>query len=123
MESKFRIGAVIGALLTASAGAAHADRSLTLEDALSIARAHNRDLRGARESIAIANASVAEARAALLPTVSAEARYTHNYKEVDFNAEDLAGPTYGLAESIASTTTNAAEAAAIRLRKGFIFVS
>lgn len=113
MESKFRIGAVIGALLTAGAGVAHADRSLTLEDALNLARAHNRDLRSARESLTIANASVAEARAALMPTVSAEGRYTHNYKEVDFNPEDLFAPTYGLAETIASTS-NDAQAAAIR---------
>ncbi|MEO7733533.1 MAG: TolC family protein, partial [Kofleriaceae bacterium] len=81
----YRSSALIGALLVASAGLAQADRSITLDDALGLARAHNRDLRAARERIAIANAGVDQARAALLPTAAAQGRYTHNYKEVDFN--------------------------------------
>ncbi|HEX2686936.1 MAG TPA: TolC family protein [Kofleriaceae bacterium] len=86
---------------------------MTLDDALSVARAHNRDLRAARERIAMANAGVAQARAALLPTVAAQGRYTHNYKEVDFDAAALAAPTLALADAIRGTTTNPAEAAAI----------
>jgi outer membrane protein len=103
-----------GALVLASAGLAHADRTLTLDDAISLARAHNRDLRAARERIAIANAGVEQARAALLPTVAAQGRYTHNYKEVDFDVGSLLAPTLGLADAIRTTTNSAAEAAAIQ---------
>src|SRR4051794_19355694 len=79
---------VILGLLVALGGAASADRVLTLEDALALARTHNRDLRGARARVAEAQAGIEQARAALLPTVSAQGRYTHNYKQVaiDFGA-------------------------------------
>jgi len=100
-------------LVLASAGLARADKSLTLDDALGLARAHNRDLRAARERIAVASAGVEQARAALLPTVALQGKYTHNYKEVDFDAAALAAPTLGLAQAIRSTTANAGEAAAI----------
>ncbi|HEX4416460.1 MAG TPA: TolC family protein [Kofleriaceae bacterium] len=110
----FRLGALAGALFLASTSLASADRTLTLEEALSIARAHNRDLRGARERIAIANEAVAQARGALLPTVGVDGRYTHNYKEVDFDFQELLAPTFGVANAISSTTTNAAEAAALQ---------
>jgi outer membrane protein, multidrug efflux system len=113
MAKMFRSGALAGTLLLASAGLAHADRSLTLDEAIGLARAHNRDLRGARERIAIADAGVAQARAALMPTVAAQGRYTHNYKEVEFDAAALAAPTLGLAGAIRATTNNVAEAAAI----------
>jgi len=113
MAKMYRSSALIGALVMASAGLAHADRSITLDDALGLARAHNRDLRAARERIAIANAGVEQARAALLPTVAAQGRYTHNYKEVDFDAGDLLAPVFGLGDAIQQTTDNAAEAAAL----------
>jgi outer membrane protein, multidrug efflux system len=114
MANMFRSGAVAGALLLATTGLAHADRSLTLADALGLARSHNRDLRGARERIAIANAEVAQVRAALLPTVAVQGKYTHNYKEVDFDIGALAAPTFAIADAIRGTTTNVAEAAAIQ---------
>jgi outer membrane protein TolC len=113
MVKTFRSSTLACTLLLASAGLAHADRSLTLDEAIGLARAHNRDLRGARERIAIADAGVAQARAALMPTVAAQGRYTHNYKEVEFDAAALAAPTLGLAGAIRATTNNAAEAAAI----------
>lgn len=102
-----------GVLLLASAGLAHADRTLTIDEAISLARAHNRDLRAARERIAIANAGVEQARAALMPTVVLQGKYTHNYKEVDFDVGALLAPTLGLADAIRTTTDNAAQAAAI----------
>lgn len=113
MAKLYRSSALIGALLVASAGLAQADRSITLDDALGLARAHNRDLRAARERIAIANAGVDQARAALLPTAAAQGRYTHNYKEVDFNVADLLAPVFGLGDAIQATSNNAAENAAI----------
>jgi outer membrane protein TolC len=113
MVNMFRSSALIGALLLATASLAHADRNITLDQALALARAHNRDLRGARERIAIADAGVEQARAALLPSVAAQGKYTHNYKEVDFDAATLLAPTFGIADAIRATTANAAEAAAI----------
>jgi outer membrane protein TolC len=102
-----------GALVGASSGLAQADRTLTLDEALSLARAHNRDLRAARERVAAAEAGVEQARAALLPTVTAQGKYTHNYKQVDFDAAALAQPTFALGAAIRGTTTSAAEQAAI----------
>src|SRR5512140_350691 len=114
MANMFRSSALAGALILASAGLSRADRNLTLDDAIGLAREHNRDLRAARERIAIANAGVEQARAALLPTVAAQGKYTHNYKEVDFDAGALLAPTLGLAEAIRTTTNNPAEATAIQ---------
>jgi outer membrane protein TolC len=107
--------ALLGALLVvcASAPLASADRNLTLDEALGLARAHNRDLRAARERIAIADASVEQARAALLPTLAAQGRYTHNYKEVDFDVADLLAPVFALGDAIQATSGNAAMNAAI----------
>jgi len=113
MAKIFRSRALAGVLVLASAGLSHADRSLTLDDAIGLARAHNRNLRAARERIAIANAGVEQARAALMPTVAAQGKYTHNYKEVDFDAVAITAPTLGLADAIRATTNNPAEAAAI----------
>lgn len=112
MANRYRWSAIVGVVLS-GAGVAQADRTLTLDDALGLARAHNRDLRGARERIAQAEAGVAQARAALLPTLVAQGKYTHNYKEVDFDAFALAAPTLGLADAIHATTTNPVEAAAV----------
>jgi outer membrane protein TolC len=113
MANRYRSSAGLGALILALAGPAVADRSITLDEALAMARAHNRDLRGARERIVEANAGVEQARAALFPTVAAQGKYTHNYKEVDFDAAALLGPAFDVADAIKGSTTNPAEAAAI----------
>src|SRR5882762_443309 len=114
MVNMFRSGALAGVLILAASGLAHADRNLTLEEALGLARAHNRDLRGARERIAIADAGVAQARAALLPTLAVQGKYTHNYKEVDFDAAPLVAPTFAIADEIGRTSGNPAQMAAIQ---------
>jgi len=113
MAHRYRSSALVGVLILTTAGRAGAERNLTLDDALALARAHNRDLRAARERIVEADAGVAEAWAALLPTVSAQGKYTHNYKEVDFDVNSLLAPTFDVASAIAGTTTNMAEATAI----------
>lgn len=114
MPNRYRSSAVLALLLTStSASIARADRNITLDDALALARSHNRDLRAARERIVEAEAGVAQARAALFPTIAAQGKYTHNYKEVDFDAAALLQPTFGVADAIKGTTTNPAEAAAI----------
>ncbi len=116
MANRYRSSALVGALILSTAGPTWADRSITLDDALALARAHNRDLRAARERVIEAEAGVAEARAALLPTVSAQGKYTRNYKEVDFDAIAFSQPTFDVADAIrmATATTNPAEAAAIQ---------
>jgi outer membrane protein TolC len=113
MANRYRSSALAGALILSTAGRASADRSITLDEALALARTHNRDLRVARERVVEADAGVAEARAALLPTVSSQGKYTRNYKEVDFNAVDFVAPTFDIANAIATSTSNPAEAAAI----------
>jgi len=114
MAHMFRSSAVASALLLANVGRVHADRSLTLDDAIGLARTYNRDLRAARERIAMADAGVEQVRSALLPTVVAQGKYTHNYKEVDFDYSALSAPTLALGDAIRMTSGNAAEAAAIQ---------
>jgi len=113
MANRYRSTALVGALILSTAGRGWADRTITLDDALALARSHNRDLRAARERIVEAEAGVAQARAALLPTVSAQGRYTRNYKEVDFDAIAFAQPTFDVANAIRMATSNPAEAQAI----------
>jgi outer membrane protein TolC len=115
MANRYRSSALAGALILSAAGRASADRSITLDEALALARTHNRDLRVARERVVEADAGVAQARAALLPTVSSQGKYTRNYKEVDFDAIAFSQPTFDVAEAIrmANVTSNPAEAAAI----------
>jgi outer membrane protein TolC len=114
MANRYRSSALAGALILSTAGPGWADRSITLDDALALARTHNRDLRAARERVVEAEAGIAQARAALLPTVSAQGKYTRNYKEVDFDAIAFSQPTFDVADAIRGATTNPAEAAAIR---------
>lgn len=93
---------------------AFADRLLTLDEALSLARAHNRDLRAARARLDQSAAGVDQVWASLLPQVSAQGKYTHNNKEVALDlGQELNAGVVGLAEGIKSTSTNPAEIAAI----------
>jgi OMF family outer membrane factor len=63
-------------------------RTLTIDEALSIAHRNNRDLAQAKARVAQAHAGVLQSWAALLPQVVAQGKYTHNYKQVslDFGA-------------------------------------
>ncbi len=72
------------ALLVAPS-AARAQRTLALDEALAIAHRNNRDLKQAKARIAQAHAGVLTAWSSLLPIVSAQGKYTHNYKEVTLN--------------------------------------
>jgi len=92
MVNTHRWGVVVGVAVLVSAGAARADRRLTLDDALRLAREHNRDLRWARARLAEADAAVALARSALLPTAAAQGKYTHNYKQVEIDIMPGAEP-------------------------------
>jgi len=102
-------------LLAMVPGVAHADREprvLALDDALALARAHNRDLRAAHERLAESAQNVDLARAALLPTVAAQGKYTRNYKEVDVDFGRFLAPTSGLANVIATSSSDPALAGA-----------
>jgi outer membrane protein TolC len=93
---------------------AFAERSLTLDEALVIARAHNRDLRAAQARLEQSATGIEQAWAALLPQVVAQGKYTHNYKEVSLDlASQLNQGTLGLAEVLRSTSTDPAQQAAL----------
>lgn len=64
-------------------------RALSIGEALSIAHKNNRDLAQAKARVAQAHAGVLQAWVALLPQVSAQGKYTHNYKEVELKFSDL----------------------------------
>jgi outer membrane protein TolC len=65
--------------------AAHAERRLTLEEALHLARSRNPDLTAARARFDQARTGIEQAWTALLPTASAQVKYTHNYKDVSLD--------------------------------------
>jgi outer membrane protein TolC len=105
---------VVGAAVFGLATTARADHTLTLDDALALARVHNRDLRAGRARLSSSEAGIAQARAALLPYLSTQGKYTHNYKEVTFNFATLNEANTALAQTIESTTNNPVEAAALQ---------
>ncbi len=111
MPATARILASVAALCTSRV--ALADRTLTLDEAVALARANNRDLREGRARLAEVEAGVGLARAALMPTLSAQGKYTHNYKGVDLAVSEFSAPTIGLADAIAATATGP-EAAAVQ---------
>ena len=74
--------AAMGVLAITTSGTARADRTLSIDEALQVAHQNNRDLQQAKARVEQAHAAVQQAWSALLPTVSAQGKYTHNYREV-----------------------------------------
>jgi outer membrane protein TolC len=107
--------ALAAALLVPSV--ARADRPLTLDEALALARTGSKDLKAARARVEQSRAGIETARVALLPQVAAQGKYTHNYKEVtlDLAAENQA--LFGLADVIKATSGNAVQNGAINAFK------
>jgi OMF family outer membrane factor len=101
---------VIAALWTAEA---RADKPLSLDEALAIARANNRDLKVARARLEQSATSIEQAWVALLPQLSAQGKYTHNYKDVALDLAQMNQGVMGLADVIKSTSADPAQAAAI----------
>jgi len=101
-------------LLTGWVRPAWAERSLSLDEALALARSNNRDLRTARAHLEGTATNVRLAWAALLPQLTAQGKYTHNYKDVSLNLGQLNQAVTGLADTIAATSTNPAEVAALQ---------
>ena len=97
----------------AVAAPARAEHVLSLREALAIARGNNRDLRVARARLQESATNIELAWAALLPQLSVQGKYTHNYKNVVLDLGRLTQATTGLADAIKSTSTNPAEIAAI----------
>jgi outer membrane protein TolC len=90
MSKHSRIFVALAALLALPA-TAHAQRTLALDEALATAHRNNRDLRAAKARVTQAHAGVLTAWSALLPVVTTQGKYTHNYKEVvlDFSIPGL----------------------------------
>jgi outer membrane protein TolC len=85
---------------------ARAQRVITLDEALAIARRNNRDLQQAKARVAQAQAGIETAWVPLLPNVAAQGKYTHNYKEVTLDETSFIGPTLGLADAIKASTSD-----------------
>ena len=92
----------LAALLLLAPSVARAQRTLTLDEALATAHRNNRDLKQAKARIAQAHAGVLTAWSALLPIVSAQGKYTHNYKEVTLDLTSQIQPTLTLTEGLRS---------------------
>jgi outer membrane protein TolC len=83
-------GAVLGSSRpAAAAGAESADLVLGLDQALQLARTRNRTLTVEKARLAQAQTNVEQAWSSLFPTVAAQGKYSHNYKEFVF---DLSPP-------------------------------
>jgi outer membrane protein TolC len=81
-----RCASVLVLLLgVAAAPRARAERPVTLQDALQLARQNNRDIRIAHARLDEAKSGVDQAIAALIPTAAFSGSYTHNYKNETFN--------------------------------------
>jgi len=106
-------GAAAMLLISAAAGA-QGERVLTLDEALRITRQRSRDLLAARARQEQADTGVEQAWSSLLPTVSAQGKYTHNYKQVELNTASFNTPILNLATAISSSTPSPAEAAAVQ---------
>lgn len=58
-------------------------RTITLEEALKLARKNNRNLAVERTKLLQAQIGIEQAWAAFFPTVAAQGKYTHNYRQVE----------------------------------------
>lgn len=88
-----RAEAPVATLSAISAPAAEANvRSLTLEQALAMARRANRSLVVERARVAQAQVNLESAYTVLFPTITAQGKYTRNNTEVSFPATFFGGP-------------------------------
>lgn len=75
----------LAALIASAAPAWAAERDLTLEEALELANTRNASLASARTRVDAASASVRQAWASVLPQLTGQGKYTHNYREIAFD--------------------------------------
>ncbi len=109
----YGVAAAATAMVLASPRPAWAQRTMTLEEALRQAHHANRDLAQARARVDQAHAGVLAAWVALLPTVTAQGKYTHNYKEVILNLAQQNQGILLLAQTIGASTSDAGLSAAM----------
>lgn len=83
------ISTSIAAPISAFGQTAAPPRELTLEDALAMAKRVNRSLIAERAHLAQAQTNVEQAWAALFPVVTAQGKYTRNYKNAQLNFGQL----------------------------------
>jgi outer membrane protein TolC len=102
------------AVLLALSGSARAQRALDLDETLKLARQNNRDLKAARESLALVQATVEQVRAQLLPTVAAQGRYTYNYPSAVLDPKTFTAATDALAQTLQMTSTDPLQQAALQ---------
>src|ERR1700687_4292848 len=114
-RSGFRLAICSAAalLLISAVAGAQGERVLTLDEALRLTRQRSRDLFAARARQEQADTGVEQAWSNLLPTVSAQGKYTHNYKQVELNTASFNTPVLNLADAIRTSPNNPAEAAAV----------
>ena len=77
--------AVVAGSLSAARASAQADvRTLTLDEALALARKSNKSIAVEKARLAQAQTNLDQAWAVLLPTIAAQGKYTRNYAEFKF---------------------------------------
>jgi outer membrane protein TolC len=87
----WRSGAAVAVAVAVAVGSSSVDaqtaapRILTLDEALAMARRANRSLVVERARVAEARTNVEQAWTVLFPTVTAQGKYTRNYKEADLD--------------------------------------
>lgn len=106
LVSKYSRIAVTLTFVALAAAPARAQRTLSLDEALSIARRNNRDLAQARARVEQAHAGVLTAWVALLPNVGAQGKYTHNYKEVTLDLTSQIRGTLALTQAVRPFVTD-----------------
>jgi outer membrane protein TolC len=85
MKKTLILAAMAATLATAIPSARAQDLTLTLDQALQQARQRNRAIVVERARLAQAQTNIESAWSVLFPTVAAQGKYTHNYKEVALN--------------------------------------
>jgi len=108
------ISSAAAVLLISAVAGAQGERVLTLDEALRIARQRSRDLFAAKARQEQTETGVELAWSSLLPTVSAQGKYTRNYKQVELNTASFNTPVLNLATAIINSTPSPAEAAAVQ---------
>src|SRR5215510_7725864 len=107
------LGCAAAVALTSAVCFAQAERVLTLADALRIARAQSRDVAAARSRKEQVDTGIQQAWSALLPTLSAQGKYTHNYKQVVLDTSSFNQGVLNLAEAIRINANNPTLSAAV----------
>src|SRR6266852_366134 len=111
---RLAISSAAALLLISAVAGAQGERVLTLDEALRITRQRSLAIFAARARQEQADTGVEQAWSSLLPTVTAQGKYTHNYKQVELNTASFNQPVLNLAAAIRTANPGSAEAVAIQ---------